>query len=62
MDDLPTGKRKFYAAVADKYSAGRSLTLKGRYHVALRSLAVASARDPPMFGGCLGTGARNAVA
>ena len=27
MDDLPTGKRKFYAAVADKYSAIRSLTV-----------------------------------
>jgi hypothetical protein len=44
------------------YSAIRSFMLKSRYHVALRSLAVATARDPPMFGGCLGTDARNVAA
>jgi hypothetical protein len=36
--------------------------LKSRYHVALRSLAVATARDPPMFAGFLGTDAHDAAA
>lgn len=36
--------------------------LKSRYHVGLRSLAVAAARDPPVSGGGVGTGARNVAA